>query len=92
MPPQALDETILFVWGKGASTRRKILHHIRKCEREGCFLNRLADELGISHVATRKHVLLLMQEGYIAQVNPDGKPIFLILTERGKRAARKYKP
>ena len=89
MQPQ---ESILFVWGKGAGTRRKILHLLKQCgKEEPCFLNRIAHELGISHVATRKHLTLLIEGGYVQPLNPDGKPVYLTLTEKGKRAAKKYR-
>ena len=83
-----IPPSILFFWGKGAETRRRILMTIEEWQKEGkpCFLVAIAREIGISHVGAKKHVDLLVEEGYIRQINPGGKPVFLELTEKGRRA------
>ena len=83
-----IPPSILFFWGKGAETRRRILRTMEKWQNEGkpCFLATIAKEIGISHVAAKKHVDLLVEEGYIRQINPGGKPVFLELTCKGKKA------
>lgn len=88
-----MDKTILFYWSKGASTRVRILNAVFQCrqKKEPCFLNQIADVLELSHVAVKKHVDLLIREEYLAEVNPDGKPIFLELTEKGKKIVSEFK-
>jgi DNA-binding transcriptional ArsR family regulator len=78
-------KTILFYWSKGSETRRKIIRLIAACERkrEACYLNLLAERLGVSHVAVRKHLDLLVEEKYVEILNPEGKPNFLTLTPKG---------
>jgi DNA-binding transcriptional ArsR family regulator len=78
-------KTILFYWSKGSDTRRKIIRLIADCEREGkpCYLNLLAERLGLSHVAVKKHLDLLVEEKYVEILNPDGKPVFIALTKKG---------
>ncbi len=80
-----MSRTILFYWSKGSETRRKIIRIIAECERkhEACYLNLLAERLGVSHVAVRKHLDLLVEEKYVEILNPDGKPVFLSLTAKG---------
>ncbi len=53
-----------------------------------CFLNIIAQNLEISHVAIKKHIDLLLEENYINQINPRGKPIFLGLTKKGKEVIK----
>lgn len=78
-------KTVLFYWSKGAETRRNMILLIAKCEREkeSCYLSKLAKSLEISHVGLKKHVDLLIEEGYIKILNPEGKPHFLVLTKEG---------
>jgi predicted ArsR family transcriptional regulator len=78
-------KTILFYWSKGSETRRKLVRLIADCERksEPCYLNLLAEKLGFSHVAIKKHLDLLIDEGYVRVLNPGGKPVFLALTAKG---------
>lgn len=83
-----MDETVLFYLSEGGEMRLKILKLVRDAEeeREGMYLNKLADELNVSHVAARNHLQLLLDEGYVRHKNPDGKPKFLELTDDGERA------
>ena len=76
-------KTILFYWSKGSETRRSIIRIIYENQKSGCYLNLIAEKIGISHVAIKKHLDLLLEEGYVKIINPSGKPIFLELTERG---------
>ena len=78
-------KTILFYWSKGAEMRVKIIKFIADCERkdEPCYINSIAEKLGMSHVAIKKHVDLMLEEKYLSIVNPGGKPHFLVLTEAG---------
>jgi predicted ArsR family transcriptional regulator len=78
-------KTILFYWSKGADTRRKLIRLIAECERKNqpCYLNVLAEKLGLSHVATKKHTDLLIEDGFVKVINPGGKPVYLALTGKG---------
>lgn len=81
-----LSRSVLFYWSKGANTRRRILSltRILNDENKPCFLNVLSEKLELSHVALKKHMDLLIDEKYIKQINPDGKPIYLELTDTGR--------
>ncbi|VVB65561.1 Uncharacterised protein [Candidatus Gugararchaeum adminiculabundum] len=78
-------KTILFYWSKGADVRRKIIKAIAECEKKEnpCYLNLLAEKFELSHVAVKKHLDLLLEEGYVKILNPDGKPVYLALTKKG---------
>lgn len=80
-----ISKSILFYWSKGADTRRRILLFIHKHNKKNkpCFLNQIAKELEVTHVAAKKHTDLLLEEGYISQINPKGKPIYLKITNKG---------
>jgi len=86
--------TILFYWSKGADTRVKIIKLIANSEKKNapCYLNIIADKMGLSHVAIKKHVDLLIDEGYINILNPDGKPNYLALTEKGLDILKEFSP
>jgi predicted ArsR family transcriptional regulator len=78
-------KTILFYWSKGAETRVRILKSIHECSVKGdaCYLNTIAVSLKLSHVGIKKHLDLLVDEGYVRVLNPGGKPVFLELTHKG---------
>lgn len=80
-----ISRSVLFYWSKGAETRRQILLITKEQneKNEPCFINLLAKKLHLSHVAIKKHVELLLDEKYITQMNPSGKPIYLELTVAG---------
>lgn len=82
-----MDETVLFFLSPAGDKRLRILQLVKKAEqdREGMYLNKLADELGLSHVGARKHLQLLLEEDYVQYKNPDGKPKYLELTADGHR-------
>lgn len=81
-----IPKSVLFNWSKGANIRREIIKIIKLCEEknEPCFLNIIAKKLKLTHVAVKKHTDLLSEEGYIIPINPEGKPIYLKLSETGK--------
>ncbi len=85
-------KSILFYWGKGAETRVGIIKTVGHCNEfsEPCFLNQIAQILNLSHVAIMKHVSLLIDEGYIRELNPNGKPVYLELTENGKKIFKEF--
>ncbi|MDD5340283.1 MAG: hypothetical protein PHV13_03465 [Candidatus ainarchaeum sp.] len=78
-------KTILFYWSKGADTRVRVLRTIQRCNAsgKGCYLNTIAAALKLSHVAIKKHLDLLIEEGYVKIINPGGKPVFLELSRKG---------
>ncbi len=80
-----IPRSILFYWSKGAEIRRNIIRLTHRCNQkdEPCFLNMIAKEVDLSHVAVKKHIDLLISEGYIRPINPKGKPIYLELTKIG---------
>lgn len=86
-------KTILFYWSKGANVRRDIISLIHKCSEreEPCFLNYLSKKLKLTHVAVKRHLDLLIENGYIKQMNPKGKPVYLQLTSKGKDIIKEFK-
>ncbi|MFH0874975.1 MAG: hypothetical protein V1859_03495 [archaeon] len=85
-------DAIVFQHSKGAHTRRKIIQALYKQEREN-FLHcaaTLCGDFEISNAAIKKHIDYLSLEGYVEKINPEGKPIFLKLSEKGNVAAKKY--
>lgn len=88
-----MDKTILFYWSKGSKTRLRILMWAWKCQqkKEPCYLNQLSEAMGISHVGIKKHLELLLKENYIKEINPSSKPVFLELTEKGKKIIHEFK-
>ncbi len=84
--------TILFYWSKGADMRVKIIKIIADCERQHdpCYINIISQKLGVSSVAIKKHVDLLIQEKYLSILNPMGKPHYLILTKEGLKILKEF--
>jgi len=85
-------KTILFYWSKGATIRREIIRIISECERKDkpCFLNFLAKELRLSHVAAKKHLDILIEYGFVKIINPKGKPHYLKLTKKGQGVIKEF--
>ncbi|MBI2676220.1 MAG: helix-turn-helix transcriptional regulator [Candidatus Aenigmarchaeota archaeon] len=85
-------KTVLFYFSKGAKTRARIVKLIESHNKRNkpIFLNSLARKLEMSHVAMKKHIALLEEYGYVKITNPDGKPLFLELTNRGKEVAKEF--
>lgn len=81
-----ISRSVLFYWSKGSATRRRILSVTGELNQtnQPCFINVLSEKLNLSHVAIKKHVELLVEENYLRQMNPEGKPIYLELTENGR--------
>lgn len=78
-------KSVLFYWGKGADVRRRIMLLIFAHEKKNSpsYLNLLAQEINQSHVTTRRHIELLLEEQYLEEQNPGGKPTYLTLTKKG---------
>lgn len=87
-------KTILFYWSRGAETRVMIIRLIAQSEKSGspCYLNTLAKKLKLSHVAIKKHLDLLIDEGYVKILNPGGKPHYLALSAEGKKVGKEFSP
>ena len=85
-------KTILFYWSRGAELRRGIVRTIGECEKKKrpCYLNVLAAKFKLSHVAIRKHLDLLREEGYVKILNPQGKPNYLALTKKGAEVLAEF--
>lgn len=85
-------KSILFYWSKGAEVRRELVVFIYRRNRDDkpCFLNLLAKHLKLTHPAVKKHLDLLIEGGYIEQLNPESKPIYLRLTSRGRELAEEF--
>lgn len=88
-----MSRTILFYWSKGAQMRVKLLNWIDMCKKKGepCYLNLLAKKVGLSHVAVKKHLNLLLDEGYIKEINPKGKPVYVELTVKGEQVLSEFR-
>lgn len=82
-----MDEAVLFYLSPAGEKRLTILRLVNEAEdeQEGMYLNKIADELDISHVAARKHLELLLEGDYLRYKNPDGKPKYLEMTTDGYR-------
>jgi len=88
-----MSKSILFYWGKGAEVRVKLLNIISKCNKknEPCYMNLLAEKLGLSHVAVKKHIDLMLEEGFVEVINPEGKPVYLKLTQDGEEVLSEFR-
>ncbi len=86
------NKSVLFYWSRGAEVRRKILSltHRANQKKKPIFLNALAKKLGLSHVAVKKHVDLLVEEEYLEEINPGGKPVYLSLSKQGRRVLDEF--
>ena len=85
-------EKMIFLYSKGGDSRRKILQELyhQMKEKYNNSASTLAEELGISKVAVKRHVDRLEELGYIQKLNPRGKPVYLELTDIGVETAKKY--
>lgn len=86
------NKTILFYWSRGADIRRKILQLVASANQKNkpAYLNALAKKLKLSHVAVKKHVDLLGEEGYLEEINPGGKPVYLRLSKNGATVLNEF--
>ena len=86
-------KSVLFYWGKGSEVRVHIIQIVGACneKKEACYLNQIAEKLGLSHVAVKRHLDLLVEEGYVRETNPGGKPVYLELTSTGRKVEEEFK-
>ncbi len=87
-----IPRSILFYWSRGAEVRRDVIQYIGDCNLKGepCFVNLIAKKFNLSHVAVKKHTDILTSEGYIRSMNPEGKPLYLELTETGRDMYKEF--
>lgn len=87
--------SLLFVWSKGASTRRKIFKILASENNKGnpIYISKLtslynssieADEKTHTNSSIRKNIKVLKEYGIIRSINEGGRPEYLELTEEGK--------
>ena len=88
-----MSRAILFYWSKGADMRVKLLNEIARCnaKKMPCYINTLAEKFGVSHVAVRKHVELMLEGGFVRELNPEGKPVYLELTKEGENVLAEFR-
>lgn len=65
--------------------------HACNTQNEACYLNALAQKLNLSHVAVKRHLDLLVEEGYVREVNPNGKPVYVELTKKGLEVVEEFR-
>ena len=85
-------ESVIFLHSRGAELRRKIIRslYLQENEKIRYCSSTLARKSSISKVAMKKHIDYLVYLGYIDKINPMGKPIFLRLTPKGSKTAKKF--
>ena len=92
--------SLLFLWSKGATTRRKIFKIIAyeqtKCnpvyisEITNIFNSTLEnDQDTVTNSSIRKHIRVLKEYNLIRPINEGGRPEYLELTEEGKNILQK---
>jgi DNA-binding transcriptional ArsR family regulator len=94
--------SLLFLWSKGSSTRRKIFKIIADEQAKGnpvyiseittLFNNSLeGDETSVTNSSIRKHIRVLKEYNLIKPINEGGRPEYLELTEEGRGVLAKLK-
>lgn len=85
-------ENIIFLHSKGAEVKRKIIGtlFVQDIHQHIHSLSSLSFEFNISKVAVKKHLDYLHYMGYVEKINPNGKPVFLRLTDKGRQTAKKF--
>ncbi len=92
--------SLLFVWSKGATTRRKILKILASENSKGnpIYISKITDLYnssadGQEHKHTnssiRKNIKVMKEYGVIKAINEGGRPEYLELTEDGKLVIEK---
>lgn len=100
MEEMSKNYSLLFVWSKGASTRRKILKIIVSENNKGnpIYISKLTnlfnsliefDEKPHTISSIRKNIKLLKEYGIIRAINEGGRPEYLELTEEGWKILEK---
>lgn len=93
--------SLLFIWSKGAKTRRKILRIISTQQNKGnpiytsaitkIYNESVDTEESVTISSIRKHVKLLKEYKIIQAINDGGRPEYLELTKNGDFVLSKLK-
>ncbi len=77
-------------WSRGALSRARLLRHARRCAEEDrpFFETGAARACRMSVSAVREQVQRMARRGLLRPLNPGGRPLYLELTEEGRRAER----
>lgn len=77
-------------WSPGARTRARLLRHARRCAEAGrpFYEAGAARACRMSASAARDHIRRMAERGLFRPVNPGGRPLFLEMTEEGRRVER----
>lgn len=92
--------SLLFLWSKGATTRRKIFKIIAEEQNKGnpVYISEITnifnatleqDEGSVTNSSIRKHIRVLKEYNLIKPINEGGRPEYLELTEEGKNILQK---
>ena len=92
--------SLLFLWSKGATTRRKIFKIIAEEQNKGnpVYISEITnifnatlegDEDSVTNSSIRKHIRVLKEYNLIRPINEGGRPEYLELTEEGKGILQK---
>lgn len=87
--------SLLFVWSKGASTRRKLFKLIaaENLKGDSVYISKLtklydesleSDDNKLTNSSIRKNVKVLKDYNLVKAINGGGRPEYLELTEQGK--------
>ena len=89
--------SLLFLWSKGSSTRRKIFLIIAQEQKKGqpVYISEITKiynenvqekegEVQVTNSSIRKHIKVLKDYDLIKPINEGGRPEYLELTEEGK--------
>lgn len=89
--------SLLFLWSKGSSTRRKIFKIIAEQQAKGnpVYISEITNiynanlepengETSVTNSSIRKHIRVLKEYNLIKPINEGGRPEYLELTEEGK--------
>lgn len=92
--------SLLFLWSKGSTTRRKIFKIIAEEQNKGnpVYISEITnlynaslkeDENSVTNSSIRKHIRVLKEYDLIKPINEGGRPEYLELTEEGKKILQK---
>lgn len=94
--------SLLFLWSKGSTTRRKIFKIIAEEQKKGnpVYISEIttlyntsiepdSDDNTVTNSSIRKHIRVLKEYNLIRPINEGGRPEYLELTEEGKNILQK---
>lgn len=94
--------SLLFLWSKGSSTRRKIFKIIADEQQKGnpVYISEITniynaslekDESSVTNSSIRKHIRVLKEYNLIKPINEGGRPEYLELTDEGRNILPKLR-